>query len=149
KTGKGNAYESDLRDKKHGRIYRIVYTGTDNLAQASADKDAKGSYDGQMVSSQVPDLAKADEELLLAKLHSTNFLWLRHAQRLLMEDRSTNVVQLIIEMVKEPSIDEIGLATDINHALWTLHGRGALDGRNRDALRVVVRALTHPSAGVR
>src|SRR6185312_5461330 len=24
-TGKGNAYESDLRDKKHGRIYRLVY----------------------------------------------------------------------------------------------------------------------------
>src|SRR5207248_3481874 len=24
KTGKGNAYETDLRDKKHGRIYRLV-----------------------------------------------------------------------------------------------------------------------------
>ncbi len=24
-TGKGNAYETDLRDKKHGRIYRVVY----------------------------------------------------------------------------------------------------------------------------
>ena len=24
KTGKGNAYETELRDKKHGRIYRIV-----------------------------------------------------------------------------------------------------------------------------
>ena len=26
-TGKGNAYESDLRDKKHGRIYRVVPDG--------------------------------------------------------------------------------------------------------------------------
>ena len=26
KTGKGNAYETDLRDKTHGRIYRVVYT---------------------------------------------------------------------------------------------------------------------------
>ncbi len=25
KTGKGNAYETPLRDKVHGRIYRIVY----------------------------------------------------------------------------------------------------------------------------
>ena len=25
RTGKGAAYETDLRDKKHGRIYRIVY----------------------------------------------------------------------------------------------------------------------------
>lgn len=28
-TGKGNAYESDLRDKKHGRIYRVVPDGAD------------------------------------------------------------------------------------------------------------------------
>ena len=27
KTGRGSAYETDLRDKKHGRIYRIVYEG--------------------------------------------------------------------------------------------------------------------------
>ena len=27
KTGKGGAYETDLRDKKHGRIYRLVYRG--------------------------------------------------------------------------------------------------------------------------
>src|SRR5262249_17041662 len=26
-TGKGNAYLTDLRDKTHGRIYRIVYDG--------------------------------------------------------------------------------------------------------------------------
>ena len=32
KTGKGNAYETPLRDKTHGRIYRIVY------------KDAKPSH---------------------------------------------------------------------------------------------------------
>src|SRR5262249_59334446 len=25
KTGRGAAYETDLRDKKHGRIYRVVY----------------------------------------------------------------------------------------------------------------------------
>ena len=25
KNGRGNAYETDLRDKKHGRIYRVVY----------------------------------------------------------------------------------------------------------------------------
>src|SRR5436190_1605371 len=55
----------------------------------------------------------------------------------------------VFKMAKEQSVDEIGLATDINHALWTLHGRGALDGQNRDALKTVVRALNHPSAGVR
>ena len=39
-TGKGNAYETDLRDKKHGRIYRVVYEPAsratcDSLADAT------------------------------------------------------------------------------------------------------------------
>src|SRR5262249_15670107 len=43
-TGKGGAYESPLRDKKHGRIYRIVYDGAREtnkgftLAGASPEK---------------------------------------------------------------------------------------------------------------
>ena len=37
KTGKGNAYETPLRDKTHGRIYRIVYKD----AQAVAPPDAR------------------------------------------------------------------------------------------------------------
>src|SRR5262249_36563065 len=28
KTGRGNAYETELRDKKHGRVYRIVHTAS-------------------------------------------------------------------------------------------------------------------------
>ena len=36
KTGKGNAYETDLRDKKHGRIYRVVYDGRRSRREASA-----------------------------------------------------------------------------------------------------------------
>ncbi|MCA9081892.1 MAG: ThuA domain-containing protein, partial [Planctomycetaceae bacterium] len=41
-TGKGNAYESDLRDKRHGRIYRVVYgdrgSKIENLGGATADE---------------------------------------------------------------------------------------------------------------
>src|SRR5262245_52061689 len=29
RTGRGAAYQTDLRDKKHGRIYRVVYDGAD------------------------------------------------------------------------------------------------------------------------
>ena len=143
KTGKGNAYESELRDKKHGRIYRIVYRGEE------AEKSSSKSGDAEMMNGRSMDLSKASGEQLLAALHSPNFLWRRHAQRLMLENRQTDVVQSLIEMAKEQSLDEIGLATDINHALWTLHGRGALDGKNKDALKVVTRALNHPSAGVR
>lgn len=146
KTGKGMAYESDLRDKKHGRIYRIVYTG-DHEQKANLKGDRPD--EGQMMSERPLDLSRADAQQLVAALHSPNFFWRRHAQRLILEKRDLDVVQDLIDMVKEQSLDEIGLATDINHALWTLHGRGALDGKNRDALKVVVRALNHPSAGVR
>ena len=38
KTGKGNAYETPLRDKTHGRIYRVVY----NAAKPAAADFAQG-----------------------------------------------------------------------------------------------------------
>ena len=42
KTGKGNAYETALRDKKHGRIYRIVYTdGASRASRSTSLKDAR------------------------------------------------------------------------------------------------------------
>ncbi len=147
-TGKGNAYESPLRDKKHGRIYRIVYTGTDE--ESGSESLATKTVDaGTMNGARPLDLSLASGEQLLAALHSPNFLWRRQAQRLMVEQRQIDVVQSLIEMVKEQSLDEIGLATDIIHALWTLQARGALDGENREALKVVIRALNHPSAGVR
>ena len=52
KTGKGNAYETPLRDKTHGRIYRIVY------------KDAQPS--------QPPALDPADARGLVAALRHDN-----------------------------------------------------------------------------
>ena len=160
KNGKGNAYESELRDKKHGRIYRLVYTGkgvADSVRRGSPDPAeaptasllTPPANDGQMMAGKSLNLSNANGEQLLAALHDSNFFWRRHAQRLMLEKRQADVVQSLIEMVKEQSMDEIGLATDINHALWALHGRGALDGQNRDAYRAVVGALRHPSAGVR
>ena len=42
-TGKGNAYESDLRDKKHGRIYRLRYDDarTDVRAPAASGRESR------------------------------------------------------------------------------------------------------------
>ncbi|HVK11642.1 MAG TPA: PVC-type heme-binding CxxCH protein [Gemmataceae bacterium] len=36
RTGKGAAYESDLRDKKHGRIYRVIHESTGSVKDAGA-----------------------------------------------------------------------------------------------------------------
>ncbi|MGN6544413.1 MAG: PVC-type heme-binding CxxCH protein, partial [Aureliella sp.] len=90
-TGKGNAYESDLRDKTHGRIYRVVY-------------DAP-----HLESTQPPKLSASDPKGLVAALKNTNRLWRRHAQRLLVERGQSDVVPELIKLVADQQHDEVGL----------------------------------------
>ncbi|HEY2785404.1 MAG TPA: PVC-type heme-binding CxxCH protein [Fimbriiglobus sp.] len=129
RTGKGAAYENDLRDKTHGRIYRIVYDGEKKPTLTT--------------------LALATPQQLVAALTNDNLFWRRHAQRLLVERGETDVVPALIALVKNTSVDPIGLNVGAIHALWTLHGLGALDGTHADATAAAVAALKHPSAGVR
>lgn len=152
KTGKGNAYESDLRDKKHGRIYRLVYTGKGVEGAEPAAVQASNlnpEADAPAMMARPTDLAKANTEQLIAELGTGNFLWRRHAQRLIVEKDRFDGVQALIEIINDQAMDEIGLNGEITHAMWALHGRGVLDGENRDALKAVTGALRHPSAGVR
>ncbi|QEL20037.1 PVC-type heme-binding CxxCH protein [Limnoglobus roseus] len=65
KTGKGNAYEIPLRDKKYGRIYRVVYT--------------KAKPEPRV------NLKDATPEQLAETLKHHNLAWRLHAQRLLVE----------------------------------------------------------------
>ncbi|MFM7129326.1 MAG: PVC-type heme-binding CxxCH protein, partial [bacterium] len=124
-TGKGNAYETDLRDKKHARIYRVVYGDKPALNQKS--------------------LAGATPEQLVATLADTNAFWRRHAQRLLVERGKTDIVPALVKLTHDQSIDAIGLNVGAIHALWTLAGLNAVN----DQLPAVIAALGHPSAGVR
>ncbi len=128
-TGKGNAYETDLRDKKHGRIYRVVYEGKAQSKPFTL-KDASG------------------DQLIQTLSHPT-MLWRKHAQRLLVERGDTSVVDALIALVEDDSADAIGLNVGAIHALWTLHGLGQLDGSNEKAFAANVSALGHRSAGVR
>ncbi len=132
-TGKGNAYESDLRDKTHGRIYRLVYDG--DQGQAGADTPAK-------LNVELPDS-------LVAALTHPNRLWRRHAQRLLVERDQQDVVPALIELVRESSVDATGNNSGASHALWTLHGLGALAEPRSEAFAAATTALSHPAAGVR
>jgi hypothetical protein len=75
--------------------------------------------------------------------------WRRHAQRLLAERGNLNVVSELLKLVVDTSTDAIGLNVGAIHALWTLHGLGALEGGDAESLKTVVSALHHPSAGVR
>ena len=65
KTGKGAAYENDLRDKRFGRIYRILF-----------DQESAPTHSLQLASASNTDLVEV--------LKSNNFFWRRTAQRLLV-----------------------------------------------------------------
>jgi len=138
KNGKGNAYETDLRDKVHGRLWRVVH-----------DSSAKASHR--------TTLTGASAEELVATLRDTNMFWRIRAQRRLVDratgrsDGGRDVVPALVALVRDPSVDDIGLNPAAIHAIWTLNSLGALDGPTADATAVaaVHGALRHPSAGVR
>jgi putative membrane-bound dehydrogenase-like protein len=132
RTGKGAAYETDLRDKKYARIYRIVYDGP-------STKESKESF----------TLADATAEKLVDTLKNDNLFWRRHAQRLLVERGKQDVVPALLAMVRDPSVDAVGLNVGVIHALWTLHGLGVLDGSHAEATALAMTALKHRAAGVR
>ncbi|HEX4149786.1 MAG TPA: glycosyl hydrolase, partial [Pirellulales bacterium] len=128
-TGKGNAYETELRDKQHGRIYRVVYRGAPK--------------------SEPTNLRSAPPAKLVATLAHPNMLWRKHAQRLLVERGNKDVVPALVKMAGGSQLDAIGLDVGAIHALWTLDGLGALDGSQPVATAAAIGALKHASAGVR
>ena len=132
KTGKGNAYEIDLRDKTHGRIYRVVWKGTDDEPAPIPPN---------------PDLSTVEGQL--DALKTGNMLWRKHAQRLMVENRNADVVQQLIATIQDHAIDPIDQNAEVVHALWTLHGRGVTNGKNPDYNKIMASTLEHPSAGVR
>ncbi len=128
-NGPGNAYQTDLRDYTHGRIYRVAYK--------------------QAPAYQPLSLSKDRPQELVAALGNNNLFWRQTAQRLLVERGQKDVVPQLIELVKNQSLDEIGNNPGAIHALWTLHGLGALDGSDAGALQAATAALKHRSYGVR
>lgn len=128
-NGPGNAYETSMRDRHRGRIYRVVY------------RDARPA--------RKRSLSKADPAGLLAALASDNMLWRLHAQRLLVERGQQDVVPQLLALARDTSVDAIGLNGGALHAVWTLQGLGLVTGATSDVGRGIVTALAHPAAGVR
>ena len=100
-TGPGAAHKNDLRDHSRGRIYRVVWD------HAKAVK---------------PSLAGASAADLVNALGSDTQEWRLTAQRLLVEGQKADAA---------PALRKIVAANDGHiaavHALWALHGLGALD----------------------
>ncbi len=130
-NGPGNAYETDLRDNTRGRIYRISWKNAPDYTPVLLNKD------------------RPDE--LLTHLKNSNMLWRLHAQRLLVERGNKDIVPHLLELVKDQQVDEVGLNTGAIHALWTLHGLGAIPSlsQNSGTGQIIRAALKHPSAAVR
>jgi HEAT repeat protein len=94
-------------------------------------------------------LKDATPAQLVAALKDDNMFWRLHAQRLLVERGKPDVLRDLLELVKKPAVDDIGLNTSAIHALWTLHGLGALDRAQNAAVTAVAQATRHKSPGVR
>jgi putative membrane-bound dehydrogenase-like protein len=104
RTGVGGAHENPLRDHARGRIYRVVWE--------KAQKPA------------ITSLAGASTETLVKALSTDNPLWRLTAQRLLVEGKKTDAAELLKNIVTATNAG-VGAV----HALWTLHGLGALDDK--------------------
>ena len=128
-TGQGAAYESDLRDKTHGRIYRVLHRDGAQPIAAALDRQDTASL-----------VAGLSHPVMGVRLH---------AQRILIEERATSAVPALIQLVRTPEVDEIGLNVSAVHALQTLRALGVLDTSAGPAFDAVVSALSHDSAAVR
>jgi putative membrane-bound dehydrogenase-like protein len=114
----------NLESRGRGRIWRIVPT--------SFRRDAKGN------AARKPALRKASAGELVKHLDDANVWWRLTAQRLLVERQDRAAAKPLRKLARDAKTGPGRV-----HALWTLHGLGALD----DAL--IERALADESARVR
>ncbi|MEX2188688.1 MAG: PVC-type heme-binding CxxCH protein [Pirellulales bacterium] len=101
RTGQGAAYETTLRDKTHGRVYRVVYG------------DAKPS---------TKTLADATTEKLVETLGDDNLFWRLQSQRLLVERTNRDTQPALVEAAKNMAKPQ-----QAAHALLSLSGIGSFD----------------------
>ncbi len=130
-TGKGNAYETPLRDKVHGRIYRIAAKGGKGTAPVQTTREA------------------LKPAAWVAALRHENLGVRLTAQRHLVDSGDKSLVDALLPLVADTAVDELGLNPGALHALWTLHGLGTIQPSNPAVLRTAIAALRHPSASVR
>ncbi len=129
KTGRGNAYETPLRDKRHGRIWRIVWEDAEPAPRRN--------------------LAGAGTEQLVATLGDPNLLWRLHAQRLLVQQKRRQAIPQLLRLLSQRRLDPLGYDAAALHALWTLQGLGVVNSSHPQVLRAAEAALEHPAWPVR
>lgn len=116
KPGAGNAYITPLRDKKHGRIWRVVPNNLKELRRNSA-LDPK----------HLPSLLKA--------LYSPSQHIRLHAQRLIIESTEMKAIDVLESYIKHKAhADRSSKPLTAIHAIWTIEGLGAAPGSKGHAV---------------
>ena len=133
-NGPGNAYETSMRDRHRGRIYRVVPKGTPEPRTPALSARPKSPARS----------AAATTAELVATLSSDNMLWRLHAQRLLVERGRQDAVPALVALTRNTSVDEVGLNGGALHAIWTLDGLGAVQDLTSDAGRARGRRAEAP-----
>ncbi len=128
-TGKGNAYVTPLRDKKHGRIYRVINESAKLSPRLNLDT--------------------ATPEQLVAVLKNDNMFWRLQAQWRLVERGKVDVLPTLAELAADPSTDVSGADLAALHALWTMHGLGAFSKSDAKMMALLEKDLQHAAPGVR
>ncbi len=128
-NGAGNAYENPLRDKSHGRVWRVVYKEAEPYEPVQLDKE--------------------DPEQLIEALDHSNMFWRLTAQRLLVERGKTDVLPELYALVDSQNSEEQELNPAGIHALWTIKGLGALEGGQQEAMATAKKALNNALPAVR
>jgi putative membrane-bound dehydrogenase-like protein len=127
-TGSGNAYVTPLRDKTHGRIYRVV-----NNSQPLGQRF---------------DLARPTNDQLIGALRSDNLFWRMTAQWQLVARGDRAAVPALADLAASPAVEPTtGENAAALHAVWTLAGLHACD--SPEVRPVLVAALKAKAPGVR
>ena len=93
-------------------------------------------------------LDNATPAQLVAALSNDNMFWRMTAQQRLVEGKHTAAIPALVALANDHTVDGMGLNVGALHALWTLHGLGAIPS-NATALTAARNALHHPAASVR
>jgi putative membrane-bound dehydrogenase-like protein len=129
KPGAGNAYVTPLRDKSHGRIWRVVPSKPDEVRKNVA-------------------LDRQNLRSLITALHSPSQHLRLQAQRLIVESADTNGLGELERLITHfsPSARSQKPLSAL-HAIWAIHGLGASPGTRGHA--ILSSALKHKDPLIR
>lgn len=128
-NGPGNAYINPLRDREHGRIWKIVPKGK------KPEKE--------------PQLSINHPHGLVAALDHSNLFWRLTAQRMLIERNHTDIAVELYHLLSRHETDATGNDPAALHALWTLDGLNVAERGHPEAYDHMTFALDHPAPAVR